>query len=80
MNEYDIYPNPSKEKIKFIFNDSNGISKMGIDYVIYNPTGQIVLEGNIGNNNNEIEIGTLENGLYLVTLMNDNVTKKFIKY
>jgi len=54
---------------------------MSIDYVIYKPSGQMVLEGSIGNKD-EIDIGRLENGLYLVTLMKDkeNVTKKFIKY
>jgi len=81
VNGYDIYPNPSNARIKISFNNPNGISKMSIDYVIYKPSGQMVLEGSIGNKD-EIDIGRLENGLYLVTLMKDkeNVTKKFIKY
>ena len=65
-NSYNIYPNPANDCISIegiIFDEA----------VLYNNKGQIILKSN----NNNIDVSTLESGLYLLKLDN-NITKKII--
>ncbi len=65
--KFDIHPNPTDGNI--FLNVENGIDNE-IKYSVYNTFGIKVLEKNIGANeiivNEEIDLSTLNNGLYLI--------------
>ncbi|VXB95661.1 Peptidase M4 [Flavobacterium sp. 9AF] len=72
--DFVMYPNPVKGAIL------NVVSNDGMkDYKIYNVVGQLVLQGQI--KNDQINVSSLNNGLYVVELntYKEKITKKFIK-
>jgi hypothetical protein len=72
---FDFYPNPSKQQI-------NVINAVG-NYTISNINGQTVLSGKIDNSYRNINISNLANGLYFLSIFNEEEnsiqTQKFIK-
>ncbi|WP_445456029.1 M4 family metallopeptidase [Flavobacterium sp. HNIBRBA15423] len=72
--DFAMYPNPVKGNIL------NVISNDGMkDYKVYNVMGQLVLQGQI--ENDQINVGSLNGGIYVVELntYKEKITKKFIK-
>ena len=67
----EIYPNPSNE---YIFVESRHDD---LDIQIIDISGRVL----INSNNNEIFIGNLENGVYMIEISNKNnkIYKKIIK-
>ena len=65
----EIYPNPASD---FLIFDISG-SKSKFDVVIYNINGQIMLSSCIDNENNEIKLNNLVNGVYFVNVRNDRL-------
>ena len=80
--ELNIYPNPASEKINVEF---SSITSEKVKYTIYNEVGRVVKSNteniNIGVNNFVINVGSLNSGLYFVSLelKDGSVTKQFIK-
>ena len=69
-----MYPNPVKGNILHV------ISNEGMkNYKIYNVMGQLVLQGQI--KNDQINISSLNTGIFVVELntYKEKITKKFIK-
>ena len=72
--DFVIYPNPVKGNVLHV------ISNDGMkDYKIYNVMGQLVLQGQI--KNDQINISSLNTGIFVVELntYKEKITKKFIK-
>jgi hypothetical protein len=61
-----IWPNPAREKIR-VYVNSITESDEG-ECIIYNNSGQPVLKQWIRNGNNDIYLGNVEEGLYIVTI------------
>lgn len=71
-----LFPNPVKDILTI-----NLANQSFNSYKIYNLTGQIVLNYT-QNNQNQINVSTLENGIYFIKITTDNgksITKKVIK-
>lgn len=68
-----VYPNPAKDRISIV-------GELEIDDVeIYNINGQLVQKQEISNQNNELTIGNLSSGLYLIRISSgENSTIKKI--
>lgn len=69
-----IYPNPVKRTLNIDFKPN----KINGNYLIINNIGKIVLEGNFNQNTNEINVESLQNGIYQLVI-NNQQTIKFIK-
>ena len=72
--DFVMYPNPVKGNVLHV------ISNDGMkDYKIYNVMGQLVLQGQI--KNDQINISSLNTGIFVVELntYKEKITKKFIK-
>lgn len=72
--DFVMYPNPVKGNVLHV------ISNEGMkDYKIYNVMGQLVLQGQI--KNDQINISSLNTGIFVVELntYKEKITKKFIK-
>ena len=72
--DFAMYPNPVKGNVLHV------ISNDGMkDYKIYNVMGQLVLQGQI--KNDQINISSLNSGIFVVELntYKEKITKKFIK-
>lgn len=61
-----VYPNPATNTVVF-----KGDALIGAQYHILSITGQVVLSGKIQTLGQQIDIGTLEGGLYFYTLQHD---------
>lgn len=72
-NNISIYPNPTSSKITV---NSNFINK---EYKIYNSVGSIVLSGVILNNNFNINIENLIEGVYFFSIDSKAVVVKLVK-
>ncbi len=75
-NSWSLYPNPAKEVIHI-----NGIYDNAIA-VIHDITGREILRKTLHSNNESLPIGTLKNGVYQVSILQENkeiARKKFIK-
>ena len=73
----NLYPNPVSD-----FLNVNGNDIAGNNWNIVNSLGQIVMNGNILNNNISIQVNDLNNGYYLFQLISSDhrtVQKAFIK-
>lgn len=68
-----VYPNPTSEYLNFI--------EIAADspYVIYNMAGQVVLKGNL--NNDQVDVSQLSPGVYIISVNNSGESGqvKFIK-
>ena len=74
-----VYPNPASTKINFMLNDN----MMGGIIKVYNILGSELITSEIGNNNESIDICTLQDGLYVYRILDKNdkliTTGKFLK-
>lgn len=75
---FTLFPNPASETL--ILNASNAVKSQ---YKIYSVEGSLVAEGNTINNSTNIEVGTLNKGLYFVVISDELgrvlTVKKFVK-
>ena len=73
--DFKIYPNPTKG------NFLNIVTNEALTVEIYDILGKKVLESNVNSENQKIQIGTLNKGIYLLRLISENgqTTKKLIK-
>ncbi len=70
-----VYPNPASE-ILTVKSNQIPIS----NFVIYDLLGKIVMQGAFLNNEQTIEINSLENGNYFLQLWNDKTMLKILKF
>jgi hypothetical protein len=73
-NAIAVYPNPVKHTLNIDFKPN----KINGNYLIINNIGKIVLEGNFNQNTNELNVASLQNGVYQL-IINNHQTIKFIK-
>jgi len=77
LGSLDIYPNPASSVISII----NG-KYPNLDYGFYNVLGQRLMSGSLSNTINEINVESLDEGVYFLYLIdkdtNSDVTKKII--
>lgn len=78
---YVVYPNPSNGII-FVGTDTPLVSTDTFDvslqeYLITNPMGQTIMTGKIASDNQQIDVSSLPEGMYFVTI--SNATTKFLK-
>ncbi len=73
-NAITIYPNPVKHTLSIDFQENNKTN----NYMIINNIGKLVLEGNLSHNTNQINVESLQNGIYQLVI-NNHQTIKFIK-
>ncbi len=77
LGSLDIYPNPASSVISII----NGMYP-SLRYNFYNVLGQNLLSGSLSNTINEINIESLDEGIYFLYLVdkdsNSDITKKII--
>lgn len=77
-SSFKLFPNPAKEVIYLNFNDFQLNKENEITWNIYDIYGKKILSGT--QNNNEINIDSLEKGVYFIVLNNDYLlAQKFIK-
>ena len=70
---FSLYPNPATERLNVSFNES-----IYTTYQVYDLTGREIISGTInGENNTQINVGSLQTGTYLLKV--NNTTKKFTK-
>ena len=76
--DFKIYPNPISVDILNI--DSNSTNKI-INIEIYNILGSSVFKQNLNSNSNQINVSTLNKGIYLIKLNSEkgSITKKLVK-
>jgi uncharacterized repeat protein (TIGR01451 family) len=78
-NDYRLYPNPAHRQVLLIY---TGNGKAGEAYLITDVTGRVLIKGNISSNDNtQLDVSKLSNGLYNVTLTNADgaaTTKRFV--
>ena len=70
-NEFVIYPNPSHSVLFVLSKNINS------EYRITNLMGQTLLIGNITSENHQIDVSSLPEGMYFITI--DSSTTKFLK-
>jgi hypothetical protein len=78
INDFSLYPNPSKDFISLSFNQGNKDRKA----FIFNTNGKLIKAFNIKNKDNKINIEALNSGLYFLKIKdntNKTTTKKIIK-
>ncbi|NTW32543.1 MAG: T9SS type A sorting domain-containing protein [Bacteroidetes bacterium] len=71
-----VYPNPATSNI--YINNISGVNIIKISNIL----GETIQNINISGNNTDVNVNSLPNGLYFITLLNDNgivATKKFVK-
>ncbi|MBO7073926.1 MAG: leucine-rich repeat domain-containing protein [Bacteroidales bacterium] len=75
-NEFEVYPNPTNGIITIV-GTWRSASTHGIEYTITNICGQTVMNGLISSDNQQINLGNLENGMYFIKIGDETV--KIIK-
>lgn len=73
-NAITIYPNPVKHTLSIDFQENNKT----YNYMIINNIGKVILDGNLSHNTNQINVESLQNGIYQLVI-NKHQTIKFIK-
>jgi hypothetical protein len=74
--ETALYPNPVGDRLKIKLS-GNYLSRI---YMLYDLAGKILMEGSLKQSENEIYVGTLNSGIYLLVIQDDKtVIKKIIK-
>jgi hypothetical protein len=63
-----LYPNPSAGQFQLISD-----SKFPLEVTVFNVVGQMVFSNGNMNNNDVIDLGNVENGLYYVRFYNEDV-------
>jgi hypothetical protein len=76
LSSVRVFPNPANNKITI-----NSAEKQNLILSIYNVTGNILLQKKIDRSINEIDISSLKNGMYILTITYSLVTvqQKLIK-
>ena len=71
---FDIYPNPVKEQRFYITTTANA------DVLVYNVLGKLVMQHKVTPSDNDVMIGDLKSGVYLIKINSGNrsTTKKLI--
>ena len=73
--EVKIIPNPAKDKITIYLQNNKNFS--GLELFIYNLQGQMVMQQDFIQNNNEIDISQLEEGVYIAKIrMSDGIYRQ----
>ncbi len=73
--EFEIYPNPTKERITIALNNN----ALEYTFKITNTLGQIVLSNSITQQVSDIEVGNLASGIYFVYITNSATNTVGIK-
>lgn len=73
-NIASVYPNPASDKLNIIMD-----FKKPETVVIFNMTGQKVLESQIGTNKSYINVNSLAKGVYVLMIKGTSFTYKFVK-
>ena len=66
-NEFNIYPNPTDDKINVVLNHKNGNNTIQLRDL----SGKLIMEKEI-NNQDQIDLCNLTEGLYLLTILSNN--------
>ena len=77
---FEVYPNPTNGAITIIIGGNETFqetSLQAMEYTITNICGQIVMQGTISSDNQQIDIRNLENGMYFIKIGNETI--KIIK-
>ena len=74
--QINVYPNPATRIITIELPEG---TEAGLS--VFNPQGVLVLSQKVGNNSNQVDLGMLAKGIYLMTLKGDSwlAEKKLIK-
>jgi hypothetical protein len=79
--EFSVYPNPGNDFLIIksdVLEMCHGASlSQAMEYAITNICGQILMQGMISSDNQQINVEGLENGIYFITI--NNITMKFVK-
>lgn len=73
-NIASVYPNPASDKLNIIMD-----FKKPETVVVFNMTGQKVLESQIGTNKSYINVNSLAKGVYVLMIKGTSFTYKFVK-
>jgi len=76
--EVKITPNPAKNKITIYLQNNKNFS--GLELFIYNLQGQMVLQQTFKQNNSEIDISQLEEGIYIAEIRMSDVSYRQEKF
>ena len=71
-NTYSIFPNPASDIITLNINDE---SNTDLTLNIYNGIGTLVKSAILKQNNRQINIGDLRNGIYIVSIKSKDFTE-----
>lgn len=73
-----VYPNPVSEQLNVVVNGSAAMLK---NYIVTDLSGRIVLKGDLSGVLTKINIQSLDQGIYILKLMNHNVSisKKIVR-
>jgi hypothetical protein len=71
FSQFEIYPTIVNDKINVKSNN-----KMPLNYFISNVNGQVAKYGTINNGNGEIECDGLSDGIYVVSVYDNNTSKR----
>ena len=69
---FSLYPNPASDIVKLNINE---VDNEELSLTIYNIAGTLVKSETLKQNQQEINIGNLNNGIYLVTIKTKNLTE-----
>ena len=73
----NIYPNPATDVLNINISKS---SFKNSEVVVYNISGMEVIKTNMANNNAQLNIETLSNGVYFIKVSNQNGFNKTVKF
>lgn len=72
IGEFFIFPNPSINQV----NIQTNLSQIGTSYLVYDPTGKLMLTGKINSENTTVDISNFSNGMYFFKI-GDNLGEIF---
>lgn len=76
QTDVTLYPNPARGKIYLIFNNNHGKTQISINDIL----GKVLINNIIPEENGEINVSSLKDGIYLIRILinNTTVTKKLV--
>ena len=74
-DQLKVYPNPASEELQLA-----GIELSGFDFQITDITGRVVQTGALVQNENTLDISSLSEGMYQLTLINSNKLEGTVKF
>lgn len=66
-NAFSLFPNPIKSQVTI----QTDLSQLGSDYLVYDQTGKLLLQGRIDSENTPVDLSNLSQGIYLFHLGSD---------